>query len=159
MQKEYQNPFTIGRIKNVKGDFSRPVSSDNRTIVLFVPTTGEFDYIKGNSTVDKVYPKAKELYRQWWRSQRDFKPGNIKLNQVRSDTELAHLITCVEENGEVGFTEEALTKTIETLGKKNAVSKKSVHINKCGTEDEWNVIMNLLEKFVARRGVNIFIYS
>lgn len=156
---EYQNPFTIGRIKYVKGNAARPVATDNRTIVLFVPTTGKFEFVEGNTAVEKVYPKARELYRGWWRSQNGFKPGAFQVTQILSDTELAQLIACIEADDDVGFEESALRSSIDKLGKHASLNKTNVHINKCGTEDEWAVIQKLLEELVAKRGVNIFLYS
>lgn len=156
---EYQSSFTIGRIKNVKGNAARPMATDNRTVVLFVPTTGEFEFIEGNTTIEKVFPKARTLYRGWWRSQRDFKPGSFQVQQVLSDTEIAHCIACVEVDGETGFEEEALKASIDKLGRHASLNRTNVHINKCGTEEEWDVIQKLLEQFVAKRGVNIYLYE
>lgn len=157
---EYQNPFTIGRIKeNVKGNAARPVATDNRTVVLFVPTTGEFEHVKSNTSIEKVYPKAKELYRGWWRSQRDFKPGGFQVNQVLSDTEIAHCIACIEVDGETGFEEEALRSSLDKLGRHASLNRTNVHINKCGSPEEWDVIKKLIEELVARRGVNVFLYD
>jgi hypothetical protein len=156
---EYNNPFTIGRTKYVKGNAARPISTDNRTIVLFVSTTGDFEKVEGNTAVAKVYPKAKDLYRSWWRSQLKFKPGEFQVNTVQSDTELAHLIAYVEIDGETGFEEAALKGSIDKLGKHASLNRTNVHVNKCGTEEEWEVIAKLLEELVAKRAVNVFIYE
>jgi hypothetical protein len=156
---EYNSPFTLGRIKYVKGNAARPMATDNRTVVLFVPTTGKFEFVEGNSAIEKVFPKARDLYRLWWRTQSGFKPGAFQVTQVLSDTELAHLVACVEVDGEVGFEEDALRASIDKLGKHASLNKTNVHINKCGTEEEWDVIQKLLEELVAKRGVNLFLYD
>ena len=55
--------------------------------------------------------------------------------------------------------ENALRASIDKLGKHASLNKTNVHINKCGTEEEWDVIQKLLEELVARRGVNIYLYE
>jgi hypothetical protein len=157
---EYQNPFTIGRIKYVKGNAARPMATDNRTIVLFVASDGNFEAVEGNTAIAKVYPKAKDLYRAWWRAQTKFKPGEFQATQISSDTELAHLIAWkTEESGESGFDDEALRGSLDKLGKHTALNRTNVHINKCGSEEEWAVIAKLVEELIAKRAVNVFIYE
>lgn len=158
------SPFNIGRVKNVKGTASRPVSTDNRTVVLFCTDTGEFEAVERNSEVSKVWEKAKTLYRLWWRSQRNFKGGEIQVEQILSDTEVAHLITCVSVKGdndeeETYFDLNNTKAALDKLGKHCSINKTNVHINKCGTETEWDTIMSLVDESLAKRGVNVFIYE
>jgi len=158
---EYINKFLLGRIKNVKGSAGRPMATDDRTIALFCTNDGNFESVAGNADVAKIYPKAKELYRGWWRSQRDFKGGGLKVENLLSDTEVAHLLTCVvvEGDDEPAFELNSTTSALEKLGRHCALNKRNLHVNKTGSDEEGETIHKLLEEHVAKRGVHVFVYS
>jgi hypothetical protein len=158
---EYINKFLLGRIKDVKGNASRPMSTDDRTVALFCTNDGEFESVTGNADIAKVYPKAKDLYRGWWRSQKNFKGGGFQVENVLSDTEVAHLLTCIklEGNDEPVFELNSTKEALDKLGRHASLNKRNVHINKAGSEGEWEVILPLIEELIVKRGVNVFIYS
>lgn len=158
---EYTNKFLLGRIKDVKGTAGRPMATDDRTIALFCTNDGEFESVTGNNEIAKVYPRAKELYRGWWRSQRNFKGGEFQVEHVQSDTEIAHLLTCVKVEGEDGalFELNSTKAALDKLGRHCSLNRRNLHINKTGSEEEWEVIFPLIEEFIAKRGVNVFVYS
>lgn len=157
---EFDNSkFLLGRIKEVKGNASIPASTDSRLIVLFCSTDGDFEAVPENLTVSKVYPKVKDLYRSWWRRQKNFKGGEIQIEQIQTNTEVAYLLTCIETENIVGFDLEHTKSAIDKIGRYCSKEKRSIHVNKIGTENEWNTILELLTQYAAKRGVNIFIYS
>lgn len=158
-----KNPFLLGRLKTIKGSAARPQASDNRTVAIFCTDTGNFEAVERNDTISKVFPKAKELYRSWWRNQRGFKGGELQTTQVMSDTELVHLISCVEvgdEDEKETFFDLNFTKGVfEKLGKHCAMNKTNVHINKCGTPKEWETISEIIADSLLKRGVHVFVYE
>ncbi len=158
---EYINKFLLGRIKEVKGSCGRPHSTDDRTIALFCTADGEFESVTGNADVAKIYPRAKELYRGWWRSQKNFKGGEFSAEHILSDTEIAHILTCVKVEGEDNalFELNSTKAALDKLGKHCSLNKRNLHINKTGSEEEWAVVLPLIEDLIAKRGVNVFIYS
>lgn len=154
-----KNPFLLGRTKYVKGNAAMPATGDSRTIILFVPTTGNFEEIKTNADIGKTYINAKNEYRLWWRSQTNFRPGLIHTKQASSTTELAYLLACIESDGEVGFSEEDLVQSIKNLAKHLAMTKNNIHVNKCGTPEEWEIIEKTLEDELASKGHNLYVYE
>jgi len=158
---EYTNKFLLGRIKDVKGSAGRPMATDDRTIALFCTSDGDFESVTGNKDVAKIYPRAKELYRGWWRSQKNFKGGELQVDNVLSDTEVAYLLTCVKVEGEDNalFELNSTKSALDKLGRHCSMNKRNLHINKTGTEEEWAVVLPLIEEFIAKRGVNVFVYS
>lgn len=154
-----KNPFLLGKLKEIKGSAVRPNSSDNRTIVLFCENNGDFESVPRNLEFEKAWPKAKEIYRSWWRGQLGFKGGEIKITDILSDTQLAHLVTCVKDNDELFFDKKYLEQCFDKLGKHCSINKRNVHINKIGTDSEWQVISNLIEEHLLKSGVNVFVYS
>ena len=154
-----QNPFLLGRIKYVKGSASRPQAGDNRTIAIFCTDTGGFEEVDRNDELSRTWEKAKTLYRGWWRGQKGFKTGGIQTTQIMSDTELAHLVSCVRVDGETFFEKEATEQALDALGKHCAMNKTNVHINKCGSEKEWETIESLVAETLLKRGVHVFIYE
>ena len=154
-----QNPFLLGRIKYVKGSASRPQAGDNRTIAIFCTDTGGFEEVERNEELSKTWEKAKTVYRAWWRSQKNFKTGNFQAEQIMSDTEVAHLISCVRVDNETFFEEEATRNALDALGKHCSMNKTNVHINKCGSEKEWEVIEGLIAETLQKRGVHVFVYE
>jgi hypothetical protein len=154
---EYTNKFMLGNIKNVEGNASRPVSADNRAIVIFCTDDGTFEAIAGNANIAKVCPKAKELYRGWWRSQNKFKLGEILSdNSISSDTELLHLVTCTNKDNTLEWSLVAVKTALDKVGKYCSINKKNMHVNKT---DNWDVILPLVEETCAKRGVNVFVYG
>lgn len=150
---EYINKFLIGTLKNVTGSASRPVAYDNRVIAMFVSTDGIFETIPENKDIEKVYPKARESYRGWWRSQAQFRLGDIFTGTiVGSDTELAHLLVLDKNEMKADI----LKTAIDKLGKYCATDKRNLHINKT---ENWDVVLPLLEEFCVKRGVNVFVYG
>lgn len=163
MAEQYTNKFLLGRIKHVKGTAGRPMATDDRTIALFCTNDGEFESVPGNTEASKIYPKTKEHYRGWWRSQKNFKGGEIQVESVLSDTEVALLLTCVkvEEDGKkiAAFELNSTKSAIDKLGKHASLNKRNVHINKVNDEEEWKVIYPLIEDLIVKRGVSVFIYE
>jgi hypothetical protein len=162
MNKSNVNKFLLGSLKKVNGSASKPQSGDNRTVVLFcVDGTGEgiFEIFEKNAEVAKSWEKAKSLYRAWWRSQMNFKKGEVQTTHIQSDTELAHLITCTTLKGKVVFDQEALEKSFKTLAKHCAENKTNVHINKVGSDSEWLAVMKVVEETLLTKGVNVYIYE
>ena len=142
---EYNNPFLIGKLNKKEGCASQPQTSDNRTVVIFVGEEGEFNTTKGNENIAKVYPKAKEEYRRWWRSRINFRMGEIQSHQVSSDTEVVFVLA----------NDETLEKAVDKLGRHCSTNKTNVHLN----DDNWDDIKDYVEKYLLTRGVNVNVYS
>lgn len=153
------NPFLLGKIKYVKGTASLPMASDSRVIAIICPDNGNFELFARNSTISKAWPKAKDLYRSWWRGQMNFKLGKINTSTILSDTELSHLIVATEENGEYVLDENALKTAFEELSKYCNVNKRNVHLNKIGTDEEWKIIEEIITNTLLKKGVNVWIYT
>jgi len=151
---EYVNKFMLGRIKEASGTAARPQSTDNRSICVLNGIDGNFE-INKNAEVSKIYPKAKEEYRHWWRAQQGFKLGEFKTAQLQSDTEVANLLIFNDKN-ELNI--EATKKAFNLYGKHCTENKLNVHINKLTDEEQWKVISGCLEEFLAKRGSNVTVY-
>lgn len=155
---EYNSPFMLGRMREVSGCASRPISSDNRSIVTINNTEGDYDSVEGNVPIAKVYPKAKDEYRRWWRMQQGFKLGEFKSTQVQSDTEIANLVVCIsEEDGDV-VDEDAVKKVLNKYGQYCAQNKLNVHINRLDDNEIWSLFEESLTEYLVKRGVNVTVY-
>jgi len=149
----------LGRIKEVQGCASRPHSSDNRSIVTINSISGNYEGVAGNIPIAKVYPKAKEEYRRWWRNKQGFKLGEIQSTQVRSDTEIANVIVCISSEDEEDLVEkDAVKLALNKLGLYCSQNKLNVHINKLPDEDVWKFVEAELMNSLVKRGVNVTVY-
>ena len=156
---EYNNPFMLGKIKTVKGCASRPHSGDNRSIIIINSVSGEYEgteIVKGNAAIAKIYPKAKEKYRAWWRNQQGFKLGEFQATQVQSDTEIINLL--IADDAEV-INEGAVKGGLNKLGTHLSQNRLNAHINKLDNEDEWALVEAGLKEYLAKRGVNVTVYE
>ena len=156
---EYYNKFLLGTVKHVKGNASQPASADNRIITLFCTNDGDFESVKENGRVAKVFGKAKDLYRGWWRSQRDFKDGNFQTEQVQSDTQIAHILVMDANDDGPTFNMDNVKLALDKFGKYCSQNKYSMHVNKTGTDEEWEAVMPIISETCVKRGVNVFVYS
>lgn len=154
-----QVSFLLGKLKELDGSATKPNSSDNRTIVVFCTADGEFEAIEANSDIAKTWIRAKDIYRGWWRGQLGFKLGELKVEDVLSDTQLAYLLSCVKTDDVVKFDTKSLTSAFEKLGKHCSLNKRNVHINKFGSDEEWVLVKGLIQEHLLKKGVNVFVYK
>ena len=152
---EYNNPFTLSKIKYVKGNVCTPATSDFRSVVVLVSTDGEFR----NENILTRYPKAKEFYRTWWRQQFNFKLGNFQINTIASDTELSLLLVYTIVEDKIKLDIKALEKAFDDFGKEMSISKRNVHLNKFGTKEEWDTIEKIIIEKLSKRSVPVYIYE
>jgi len=149
----------LGRIKEVQGCASRPHSSDNRSIITINSISGNYEGVEGNIPIAKVYPKAKEEYRRWWRNKQGFKLGEFQTTQVRSDTEIANVLICITEDDTTDVIEEDAVKTgLDKLGRYLSQNKLNAHINKLPGEEAWATVEAGLKEHLVKRGVNVTVY-
>jgi len=150
----------LGKIKEVKGCASLPHTSDSRTIITINNMSGEYESVAGNVPIAKVYPRAKDEYRKWWRNQQGFKLGEILTTQVQSDTEIANVLICVtDEDGDDSLEETAVKAALNKLGQHCSYNKLNAHINKLPNDDAWKIVEDGLKEYLVKRGVNVTVYS
>ncbi len=155
---EYKNKFMLGKIKEIEGNASMPQMADNRSIVILNNTSGKYESVEGNEAISKIYPKAKETYRMWWRSQTNFKLGEFKITQVQSTTELANLLVCDYNDEKETLIADAVDKTFNKYGTYCSQNKLNVHINKLKSEEAWQIVETALVEHLVKRGVNVVVY-
>lgn len=148
-----ENKFLTGKVKEVVGFNNRPHCSDNRTVIQFVSTDGEYESIENNDKISKIWVKAKEEYRGWWRNQAGFKLGEIKTIQVQSDTEI---ISAVAFDPKLNL--EAVKSCLDKIGKQCQVSKNNIHINKFGNKKQWKQIQDCIDTNLVAKGLTVYIY-
>lgn len=149
---EYNNKFLVGKLKEINGNACKPQTADRRTIVVFVSMSGESNDIPGNEELFKVWPKVKEEYRKWWRSQNNFKLGSLSIIQIQSDTELALIVAKKDE-----YDVQAIKSAMDKLGKECGLNKNNVHLNL--DEELAKDLAKIIEESFLRRGVNVYIYK
>jgi hypothetical protein len=150
------NNFLLGTFRKIAGDASVPKTSDNRIIALLVNNEGEFLLRKVNQNVFKIYPKSKDHYRSWFRTQVKFGLGDISNAQVQSDTEISYLLCATVKEGKEELSVDALKKALDKLGKYAAENKKNVHLNKC---ENWDQVEPMVIDLLVKRGVHVTVYS
>jgi transcriptional regulator of heat shock response len=152
---EYNNPFMLSKIKYVKGNVATPVTSDYISIMILVSDDGEFR----NQDIESRYPKAKDLYRSWWRQQLGFKLGCYQINRISSTTELSIFIVYTTVDGKVKLDMKALEKTFDDFGREMVINKRNVHLKKFGTKKEWKEIEKIITEKLSKRAIPVYIYE
>jgi hypothetical protein len=146
------NKFMPGKIKYVKGSALNPYTSDNRLILLFSDTNGDFDSDEFAKNINKRWAKVSAEYKNWNRSQNKFTLGKHLIVQVQSDTNVTCML--VKEQGELNT--KSLITCLKDLAQISKLNKYNIHIEK--TED-WDVIEPIVTEQLVNAGLLIFIYE
>mgnify|MGYP001032564915 CR=1 FL=1 len=106
--------------------------------------------------VSKRWPKGGLEYRRWYLGQYRFNLGNISEVNVQSTVCIANALV---KDAEGNFVPEALEKAIDRVGEMAYEYGSSVHVQKQGSEEDWNAVTELLKDKIIKRSKNVIVYS
>lgn len=152
------------RLKYVIGDATIPNPDSMRYVLQICNDEGKYGAgISG--AIAKRWPKVEEAYRSWYRSQNNFKLGEIQVIRVQSDVAVINMIAqqgTVSKTNKVPIKYDALESCLEKVLKEIKIENGSIHCGKIGSQlarGKWSKIEELIQKHFIKNGINVTIYE
>ena len=158
--------FLPGRLKYVKGDCTIPESGGHRMIIQINNDLGV--YGAGLSgAISKRWPIVAQEYRRWYRSQTNFKGGQVQEVTVQSDTSVVNMIAqhgiMVQASADdLPIRYEQLAQCLEKVAIIAKENNSSIHTGRIGAGlagGDWAVIEQILIEKLINKGINVSIYD
>jgi O-acetyl-ADP-ribose deacetylase (regulator of RNase III) len=150
-------------IRYVKGDVRKPLGSGNKIIIHCCNDIGVMGAGVA-AAISQTWPDVKIEYKQWHRSQKGFKLGNVQYIKVEDDIVVCNMIgqkNIRKKNGLPPIRYSAIRKCLEKVAEAAIMNKASVHAPKFGSAlagGSWDQIEALIEECLIDKGVNVTIY-
>ena len=150
-------------LEHIKGDATRPIGDGNKIIVHCCNDIGAWGagFVVALS---RQWKEPERQYKQWHRSNKGFKLGNVQYVKVEDDIVVCNMIgqRDIRTKGKVapiryGAIKKCLTKVKDAALKNNA----SVHCPLFGSGlagGKWEVIEEMLEEVLCGNGVSVTVY-
>lgn len=158
--------FLQGRLKYMTGDVTVPESGGHRIIIQINNDIG--GYGAGVSgAISKRWAKVREEYKRWYRSQLNFKGGEIQPVEVQSDTTVVNMIAqhgimskTSSEDPPIRYDQlEQCLEKVAILAKQNGSSVHAPRIGAGLSGGSWSEIEKLIIKCLVNKGINVTIYD
>jgi O-acetyl-ADP-ribose deacetylase (regulator of RNase III) len=154
-----------GILRYREGDALVPISAGFRIIVHICNDAGFF--AKGFVVaLSKKWPKTQLEYRNWWRSQKNFKLGEIMEVAVQSDTVVIHMIAQhdikPDDKGTPPIRYAALAQCLEKVAKLAKTNNASIHGPRFGSGlsgGNWSQIEEIIKEKLIDKGISVTIYD
>lgn len=148
-------------IKYVTGDATSPLGAGHKICAHICNDQGGWGagFVLA---ISKKWKDPEENYRAWYRSDKDFELGNIKV--VNTKDSHIHVANMIAQKGFGGIAvqydklRECLAKLCEEAKKMDA----SIHMPKIGTGlagGSWNKIEPIIEEELCNKGVSVTVYT
>jgi len=161
---EQKNYGIKGLLKYVEGDATVPIAAGHRMIIHVVNTAGGFG--AGFVLALKKWPNAELIYRTWYRSQLNFKLGEIKEVAVQSDTSVIHMLAQEglgpDKDGNPPGRYDAVEKCLEKVAKLAKQTNASIHCPRFSSGLSglsWPKIEAMIIDKLINQGVNVTVYD
>lgn len=157
--------FMKGKLSYKTGDATIPVSGGHRLIIHICNTEGAWGagFVLA---VSKRWPKPEQEYRRWYKTQQDFKLGNIQEVRVQSDTSVINMIAQEgvgpDEDGNPPIRYEALRECLQKVADIAKENGSSVHGPRLGAGlalGNWSKIEKLINEELIEKSINVTIYD
>ena len=162
---ENKNFGPKGILRYREGDALVPIAAGFRMIIHVCNDIGAFGAGVALA-IAKKWPKAQLEYRNWWRSQNNFKLGEIKEVAVQSDTSVVHMIAQhdikPDDKGNPPIRYDALASCLEKVAKLAKTNNASIAGPKFGAGlagGDWAKIEEIIKEKLIDKGINVTIYD
>ena len=152
-------------IEYIKGDATNPVGEGNKIIVHVCNDVGGW----GKGFVMAISNKWKEpeqQYREWYKSQKEFAPGEVQYVKVADDTWVANMIgqrdIKKDKYGNPPIRYEAILKGLEKLSAFAKDKNASVHMPRIGcglAGGTWDKIEPLINANLSEKDIDVTVYD
>lgn len=159
------NYIIPGTLKYRKGNALFPETAGVKYIVHVCNDIGFF--AAGFAlAIAKRWPKVKEEYNRWFKTQNNFKLGEVQYIQVQSDMVVVNMIAQhlvgKDENGGPCIRYESLEKCLDKVGEHISKEGGSICSGRFGSGlagGSWNQIEKIIKEQLIKRGINVTIYD
>jgi hypothetical protein len=145
--------FSQAILKFTQAPISQPQVADNAVIALPCRLDGDFKASISNTLVATRFPTAEEQFRLWWRSQLNFKLGEIKVVTLNPSIHCAFLIDHPADNLA------PLQSCLKKLSDHAQINKLSVHIKKPSDIDKYNSLLPIINQLFINKNINVWFYE
>lgn len=158
-------PMQSARLVNLRGDALEP-RGDGRCIIAHIVNDKTPNWGAGfGRAVKAKYSSAQRDFREWVdREPRNLSLGKIHLSQISDTLSIVHMIAQhgYGESIKPRIRYQALTGCLEELANVAADQKATVHMPHIGTGyagGNWPYILELIDEFLVRSGIDVIIYT
>ncbi len=143
--------ITPGRFKTVTGEATVPIAAGHRIIINVCDDSGKWEN-EFSTKLSKRWKKAEQEYNRWYRSQYNFKLGELQEVGVQSDTLIVNAL--VRSNN--GLSLDAFERCVDKVGEIAYDYGSSVHVSQY---DDWQDMENTVVEKIIKRGINVTVYK
>lgn len=152
-------------IKYIKGDALSPLGVDNKIIVHICNDIGGWG--KGFVVaISNKWKKPENEYREWFKSGKNFKLGEVQLVQVEDTIWIANLIgqhkINKDENGNVPIRYEAVKEGLEKISLFAKENKCSIHMPRIGcglAGGKWELMEPIISNVLSNNEIKVTVYD
>jgi O-acetyl-ADP-ribose deacetylase (regulator of RNase III) len=152
-------------INFAKGDATQPKSEGNKIIVHICNDIGGWE--KGFVVaISKRWTEPEKKYREWFKSQANFKLGEVQFVQVENDTWVANMIgqhkINKDEHGNAPIRYDAVAKGLLAVGTFAKEKNASVHMPRIGcglAGGTWDKIEPLIQSGISSNDIPVTVYD
>lgn len=147
-----------GTLKYVEGDATLPSGGGHRMLIHIVNDSGELTGEFADS-ITKRWPSVKSNYRLWYRSQRNFKQGQIQSINIQSDLTVISMLTQTKCEHEESIVLDHLKNCLNQIAVMAKEFGSSVHISDTDIKsDRSDELKSVIIKSLIEKGINVYIY-
>lgn len=154
----------IGTIHFIKGDATRPIGEGEKILVHICNDVGGWG--KGFVlALSKRWHEPEAAYKNWYRSQVDFRLGNVQFVQVENKIIVANIIGqhhIVWKNDIPPIRYQAVKEGLDKVAKKALKINASIHMPRIGcglAGGRWDKIEKIINETLVNKGLDVWVYD
>jgi O-acetyl-ADP-ribose deacetylase (regulator of RNase III) len=151
-------------INYIKGDATSPIGIDKKLIVHICNDIGGWG--KGFVlAISKKWKKPEQNYREWFKSQENFRLGEVQFVIVESHLSIANMIgqhKIKRNNGKIPIRYEAVRDCLHKVALFSNENNFSVHMPRIGcglAGGNWNEIELIIKEELINRNIKVTVYD
>lgn len=157
--------FLPGILKYAIGDATVPTTAGMKYLIHVCNDVGGYGAGFAGA-IAKKWSKARDEYRMWFRSQNNFKLGEIQVVQVQSDLCVINMLAQhgigTDEQGNPPIRYDALKDCLNKVAKYIKDNKGNISTGRFGSGlagGDWSLIEPMVKKIFVDQGINVTIYD
>jgi hypothetical protein len=143
------------------GSATVPNAAGHRIIVQPIRDNGKYEE-SFNKLISKRWPLVEREYKRWYRSQKNFKLGEIQAINVQSDTTIINMLCEKAKKRAFPLCYQSLQMCLEKVGLIAIDQGSSIHapmIGKRFKKNNWDKIESIITHEIIKRGINMTFYN